>query len=102
MKTRIAALETCADDAKERLVKIETRLDQTATKSDLHEMASSVIKWIAGTAAGLGVAGITVMTFALNNAAPKTLPSVPAPIVIYAQPAAAVAAPTTPPPAVKR
>lgn len=97
METRIAALENFAADAKARLVKIETRLDQTATKSDLHEMASSMIKWIVGTAAGLGVAGITIMTFVLNNAAPKTPPAAAAPIIIYAQPAAAVAAIGAPP-----
>lgn len=52
-------------------MKIETRLDQIATKADLHECFNRAIKWVVGTAVGLGVAAITVMTFVLNNAAPK-------------------------------
>jgi len=35
MEARIAKLEDFAADTRERLVKIETRLEQTATKADL-------------------------------------------------------------------
>ena len=90
MEARLTKLEDFATDAKERLVKIETRLDQTATKGDLHEQTSTMVKWIVGTVSGLGIAGITIMTFVLNNAVPKapaTPPAPPAPIIIYAQPA---------------
>lgn len=89
MEARLTKLEDFAADAKERLSKIETRLDQTATKADLHEQTSTMVKWIVGTVSGLGVAGITVMTFVLNNAVPKTQlpqPPQPLPIVIYPQP----------------
>ncbi|WP_342617190.1 hypothetical protein [Rhodoferax sp. GW822-FHT02A01] len=90
METRVAKLEDFAKDTSEklvtigeRLVRIETRLDTFATKTDLHEMTAQMVKWIVGTAIGLGAAGITVMTFVLNNASPKASPqSQQAPIII--------------------
>jgi hypothetical protein len=95
MEPRIAKLEEFATDARERLVRIETRLDQTATKADLQEGLLSVIKWIVGTAAVLVAMAITVMTFVLNNAVPKAPAAQPAPIIIQvpAAPAATVAPP---------
>ncbi|MBJ7313033.1 hypothetical protein ACFOLJ_29860 [Rugamonas sp. CCM 8940] len=108
MEARLSKLEEFASDARERLAKIEVRLDQTATKADiaevrtdLHEQTSTMIKWIVGTVSGLGVAGITIMTFVLNNAVPKAAPVAPsapqAPIVIYAQPAPVATPPVAPP-----
>lgn len=108
METRVAKLEQFVVDARERLTKIETRLDETATKSDIaeirvdmHKGFADMTKWVVGTAIGMGAAGIVVMTFVLNNAVPKTpsTPAAPTPIIIYAQPApvAAPVAPTTPP-----
>lgn len=82
MEPRVAKLEDFAVDTRERLTRIETRLDQTATKADVHEMSASMVKWMVGTAAGLGVAAITVMTFVLNNATPKSAPVAPMPIII--------------------
>lgn len=84
MEARVAKLEDFAQDTRERLTRIETKLDSFATKADLQEMSSSMIKWVVGTAVGLGVAAITVMTFVLNNAAPKvpTTPPAQAPIII--------------------
>lgn len=96
MEERVGKLEEFAQDAKDRLIKIETRLDQTVTKADLSDAMNAQIKWMVGTAVVLGVAAITVMTFVLNNAIPKvpTAPAVtPAPIVIYAQPPAATPSP---------
>lgn len=83
METRVAKLEDFALETRDRLTRIETKLDTFATKADLQEMSSSMVKWMVGTAVGLGVAAITVMTFVLNNAAPKaaTPPSQP-PIII--------------------
>ncbi|WGG48628.1 hypothetical protein [Rugamonas sp. DEMB1] len=102
MEARLTKLEEFASDAKERLAKIEVRLDQTATKADiadvradLHALTLTMVKWIVGTVSGLGIAGITIMTFVLNNAVPKS--AAPAPIVIYAQPAPVAAAPAKPP-----
>lgn len=97
MEARVIKLEDFAKDTGERLsaigerlVRIETKLETVATKAELHDMTAQMIKWIVGTAIGLGVAGITVMTFVLNNAAPKA-PAAPAqqPIIINipAQPA---------------
>lgn len=89
MEARIAKLEDFAQDTRERLVRIETRLDQTATKGDLAEGISSMVKWVVGTGVGLGVAGITVMTFVLNNAAPKVSATATPPAIIINVPASA-------------
>jgi hypothetical protein len=102
MEARLTKLEEFASDAKERLAKIEVLLDQTATKADiadvradLHALTLTMVKWIVGTVSGLGIAGITIMTFVLSNAVPKS--AAPAPIVIYAQPAPVAATPAKPP-----
>lgn len=99
MEARVAKLEDFAQDTRERLTRIETKLDSFATKADLQEMSGSMIKWMVGTAVGLGVAAITVMTFVLNNAAPKvpTTPPAQAPIIINV-PAATQAPLTQAPP----
>lgn len=72
-----------------RVTHIEAILPTLATKADvqelraeMHDMRADLIKWIVGTAIGLGVAGITVMTFVLNNAIPKQPQAQPAPIII--------------------
>lgn len=85
MEARVAKLEELVTDTRERLVKIEVRLDQTATKSDLADGLHGMVKWIVGTGIALGAAGITVVTFVLNNATPKAPPAPafqPAPIII--------------------
>lgn len=104
MEARIVKLEEFVGEARTelraidvRLTKIETRLDSTATKADVADLGSTMVKWIVGTVSGLGIAGITVMTFVLNNATPRSAPAGQSqPIVIYAQPAP-VAAPGSPP-----
>lgn len=96
MEARIAQLEAFAVEARERLARIEARLEQTATKADLHEQSATMIKWIVGTVSGLGIAGITVMTFVLNNAVPKAPPApAPQPVIIQLPAPAAPAAPTS-------
>lgn len=93
METRIAKLEEFAEDTRQRLVRIETRLDQTATKADLavleakmHQGFIDMIKWMVGTAVVLGATAITVITFVLNNATPKAAAPAPLPpVVIYTQ-----------------
>ena len=97
MEARVMKLEDFAQDTRDRLTRIETRLDNTATKADVAELRAEIsdtkadlVKWIVGTAIGLGVAGITVMTFVLNNAAPKaSIAPAQQPIIINipAQPA---------------
>lgn len=80
MEARIVKLEEFAAETRERLARIESRLEQTATKADLHELAATMIKWIVGTVSGMSIAGITIMSFVLNNAVPKTPPA-PAQVV---------------------
>ena len=96
MEARIAKLEEFAADTRDRLTRIETRLDgieaRMATKADLAELASTMVKWIVGAVSGLGIAGITVMTFVLNNATPKAVGALPAPVIINV-PAPAASAP---------
>ena len=91
MEARVVKLEDFAQDTRDRLTRIETKLDTFATKADLQEMSSSMIKWMVGTAVGLGVAAITVMTFVLNNAAPKATTAAPQPPIIINVPSAAPA-----------
>ena len=90
IETRLDKLEDFAVETRERLTRIETRLDHMsehmATKADLAELTATMIKWIVGIAFGMSAAGITVMTFVLNNATtPKAAPlppPAPQPIVI--------------------
>lgn len=102
IEPRVIRLEEFAAVTGERLARIESRLDQTATKADLsdlraelraeiHSSANDTIRWIVGVGIGLGVAGITIITFVLNNASPKVPPAPAVPITIYAQPAPATA-----------
>lgn len=72
-----------------RLMQIATRLDATATKADVAELGSTMVKWVVGAVSGLGIAGITVMTSALNNAVPKAPSASPTPIIITVPPAPA-------------
>lgn len=96
MEERVEKLEEFAADTRDRLSRIESRLDQMATKADLAEKVgelkteiqrsvNEMIRWMVGTAIGLGVAAITVITFVLNNATPKTPPMPPTPITINTQ-----------------
>ncbi|HEU4376048.1 MAG TPA: hypothetical protein VFS02_21305 [Telluria sp.] len=90
MEAGPSQLDEFIAETRERFARIEIRLDQTATKADLlaavgdlrsemHKGNLATVKWIVGTAVGLGVAAITVMTFVLNYATPPRNP--PAPIV---------------------
>jgi hypothetical protein len=97
MEARIEKLEEFVVEARDRLTKIETRLDQTATKADLtglearmHKGFAEMIRWVVGSAFVLGATAITVITFVLNYATPPRnlpVPAVqPAPIVIQLLP----------------
>ena len=121
---RVIRLEEFAAVTGERLARIESRLEDMATKADLgekvgelkteltqkmgelkseiHRTSNETIRWIVGMVVGLGVAAITIITFVLNYAMPRA-PVVPvtpaAPITIYTQPVPA--APLAPAPASK-
>lgn len=95
MEARVIKLEEFAQDTRDRLARIETKLDATPTKADLVEAMNGQIKWMIVTAVGLGVAAITVMTFVLNNATPKAQLQTSQPPIIINVPAAPAAAPPT-------
>jgi hypothetical protein len=76
-------------DAIERLAKLETRIDAVfpmlATKGDVSEAKSDIIKWLAGIAFAIVAIIISVLAFMLNRAVPLQPPTQPAPIIIYPQ-----------------
>lgn len=53
MEPRVAKLEAAIPDIRERLVKIETRLEHTSTKADVSQLESTLLKWFIGTAIAL-------------------------------------------------
>ena len=79
MEHRITALETRLDTI---LPTLATKADIHEVRSEIHEAKADLVKWIVGTAIGLAVAGITVMTFVLNNATQKQPPVQQPPIII--------------------
>jgi hypothetical protein len=60
MEARVAKLEEFAQDTRDRLARIETRLDGFATKSDLHNelhaLSWRLITWTTGVGAALSAA----------------------------------------------
>lgn len=46
MEVRVAKLEAFAQDTRERLVRMETRMESFATKADLAEAKNSIIMWV--------------------------------------------------------
>lgn len=113
-------LETAAVKSDGRLEVIETRMDARVEAIDaklaagqasmeqllarkfaefdstLHKSTADTVKWVAGTVLALGVIGISLMTFLLNNVAPKAPAAAPAPLIFYGQPAPAAAPPVAP------
>ncbi|WP_343728354.1 hypothetical protein [Duganella sp.] len=47
---RFERLEFFADETKQRLTRIETRLEEMATKADLFALEARLIKWMIATA----------------------------------------------------
>jgi tetrahydromethanopterin S-methyltransferase subunit G len=70
MEVRVTKLETDVVEIRERLIRIETRLEQTATKEDVERMGTTIVKWCIGLMFGFTTSTIVVMTFVLNYAAP--------------------------------
>ncbi len=52
-----------------------SKADIADLRAEMHRGFSDMVKWIVGTAIVMGGTGITVMTFVLNNAAPKAPPA---------------------------
>lgn len=56
-------------------------------RADMQKGFADLIKWMVGTVIAVNAVSVTVLMFAINNAAPKAAAS-PAPIIIYMQPPA--------------
>lgn len=89
----VLELKTDVHDLKIDVAGIKSQLQHFATKSDLSDMKADMIKWIVGTALAMSAAGITVMTFVLNNAIPKNEKTAQAPIIIHMPAASPALAP---------
>ncbi len=96
MDAKFEASETRTDY---RLRSIEERIDTRFAQfelrfarfeNDMLRAMAGLVKWIVGTAIALGVAGITVMSFVLNNAVPKAAPAPPPIVINLAAPSAPV------------
>lgn len=97
METRLIKLEEFATDSRERLAKIELRLEQTATKTDIadiradmHKASTDIARWMITTVISLflGFGGLFfVVTNSTKNSTPAAPPT-PTPIIIYGQPTA--------------
>ncbi|XLZ70864.1 hypothetical protein ABT364_02545 [Massilia sp. SR12] len=87
-------LEADVVEVRERLIRIETRLEQTATREDVERMGSTLVKWMIGLMFGFTTMTIMVMTFVLNFAAPpQGRFAKPEPIVLAPPPQAAAQPP---------
>lgn len=94
---RLATIDARMDG---RIASIESKMDANFARFEatIQKSTADTVKWVAGIVMGLGVIGISLMTFLLNNVAPKapsTSPA-PAPIIIYAQPSPPAIAPQQP------
>ena len=69
-EVRVTKLEADVVEVRERLIRIETRLEQTATREDVERMGATLVKWMIGLMFGFTTMTIMVMTFVLNFAAP--------------------------------
>lgn len=75
MEERVAKLEaiipTLATKADLLEVKGDLSREIENTRTQIVEAKSSIIQWVVGTAVGISVAAITIITFVLNNAIPR-------------------------------
>ncbi len=90
LDSRLETIETRMDG---RIASMEAKIDAkfagldsrfSEVRIEMHKNTADMIKWMIITAVTLGVAAITVMTFVLNNAVPKSEKQIqqPAPIII--------------------
>jgi Ni,Fe-hydrogenase III large subunit len=63
METRVLKLEECVNDACDRLARIETRLDQTATSADMHREMTDQTWRLVTFVCGFGSALVAVTYF---------------------------------------
>lgn len=93
MESRLSKLESIVST-------LATKLDIADLRSEMHKGSGDVIKWVVGTAIAISAAGVTIITFVLNNATPKAAPPQPQPpaIIINVPSQISPAAPVVPPP----
>jgi len=65
-------------------------------RAEMQKGFAELIKWMVGTVIAVNAVSVTVLMFAINNAAPKAAPA-PAPIIIYTQPPATLPVPPSAP-----
>ena len=65
-------------DARFASMRAEMQAGFAELRSEMQKQSAEIIKWVVGMIVGAGAVAITVMTFVLNNAIPKT--SAPAPL----------------------
>jgi hypothetical protein len=97
MEHRITALETRLDTI---LPTLATKADIGEIRADLHKVSSEIKGWTLATMItiiGTMLAAIFGISQIFKNAIPGAPAAAPAPIVIYAQPGPAAAAPVAPP-----
>ena len=63
METRVLKLEECVNDARDRLARIETRLDQTATSAEMHREMTDQTWRLVTFVCGFGSALVAVTYF---------------------------------------
>jgi hypothetical protein len=106
METQVAQHDHYASETRRHLERIDARQKETATKADLsllkqefdtmlYRNGTELIVWMAAIAAGVSFVTISVISFVVNNAAPKAPPQPPTPIIIYAQPAPVASSPAS-------
>ncbi|WP_428141365.1 hypothetical protein [Delftia acidovorans] len=101
MEHRLAQLEAFADDAKQRLVRVETKLDHIDKEVGQVKwwiVAQMVAGMLAVVGTGIAIQQMTVSTFqaAGAQAAPPSPPQTQPPIIINVPPASAAPAPQQP------
>lgn len=80
MDGRIEVIEIRMDG---RLASIEAKMEANFARFDsaLHKTTADTVKWVVGTIVAVGAVGLSIMTFLINNIAPKVAAQ-PAPIII--------------------
>lgn len=63
METRVSKLEEFVDDARDRLTRIETRLDQTATSAEMHKEMTDQTWRLVSFVCGFGTALVAATYF---------------------------------------
>ena len=85
-------------DARFAALRAEVQAGFAELRTEMQKQSAEIIKWVVGMIVGAGAVAITVMTFVLNSAIPKT----PAPAPLAAPASITVNIPPQPPPPAPR